>query len=88
MHNAAEIAKFHLDAMSREGNEMDASEIDPLIRDSDGAGILGCSKATFWRRVADGTIPKPVKIGGMSRWPQSEIMAVIDAAKTNRESAS
>ena len=47
--------------------------------------MLGCSKATFWRRVADGTIPRAVKIGGMSRWPQSEIVAVIEQAKAQRE---
>lgn len=56
----------------------------PLIRDGDAARLLGCSKATFWRRVADGTIPRPLKIGGMSRWPQSEIQAVIDSAKARR----
>lgn len=63
---------------------MDASIVDPLLRDSDAAKMLCCSKATLWRRVADGTIPKPVKIGGMSRWPQSEIVAVIEAAKAQR----
>ena len=57
---------------------------DSLIRDRDAAKLLGCSKATFWRRVTDGTIPKPVKIGGMSRWPQSDIIAVIEAAKARR----
>lgn len=63
---------------------MELSKVDPLVRDGDGAAMLGCSKATFWRRVADGTIPKPIKIGGMSRWPQSEIIAVIEAAKARR----
>lgn len=63
---------------------MEATGIDPLVRDSDGAEMLGCSKATFWRRVADGTIPRPLKIGGMSRWPQSEIASVIEAAKAQR----
>ena len=57
---------------------------EPLFRDADVARVLGCSKATFWRRVADGTIPRPLKIGGMSRWPPSEILAVIDHAKTQR----
>ncbi|MDF0602686.1 DNA-binding protein [Psychromarinibacter sp. C21-152] len=60
---------------------------DPLIRDAQGAAMLGCSKATFWRRVADGTIPKPVKIGGMSRWRVSWIEAVISAAEAAREAA-
>jgi predicted DNA-binding transcriptional regulator AlpA len=65
---------------------MDTLSTDPLIRDGDAAALLGCSKATFWRRVADGTIPRPVKIGGMSRWPQSEIVEVIEQAKAQRGS--
>ena len=60
--------------------------IDPLIRDRDGAAILGTSLPTFWRRVADGTIPRPLRIGGLSRWPRSEILAVIEAAKAQRDS--
>lgn len=58
---------------------------DVLIRDRDAAELLGCSKATFWRRVADGTFPKPVKIGGMSRWPHSDITTVINQAKACRD---
>jgi len=46
--------------------------------------MLGCSKSTLWRRVADGTVPRPVKIGGMSRWLQSEIKAVIEQAIAQR----
>lgn len=60
------------------------NNIDPLIRDKDASAMMGCSVSTFWRRVGDGTIRPPVKIGGMSRWPQSEIQAVIDDAKQNR----
>lgn len=63
---------------------MTQSTIDTLIRDTDAAALLGCSKATFWRRVADGTIPAPVRIGGMTRWPRSEIVAVIEQAKARR----
>ncbi len=54
---------------------------DPLIRDSEGAAIMSCSKATWWRRVADGTIPPAIKIGGMSRWRLSDIEAVIARPK-------
>ncbi len=64
---------------------MTANSIDPLVKDGEAAAILGCSKSTFWRRVADGTIPRPVKIGGMSRWPQSEIITVIEHALTERD---
>lgn len=63
---------------------MSGPSIDSLIRDTEAAEMLGCSKATFWRRVADLTIPRPVKIGGMSRWPKSEISAVIERAKAER----
>jgi predicted DNA-binding transcriptional regulator AlpA len=55
-----------------------------LIRDADAAALLDCSKATFWRRVADGTVPRPIKIGGMSRWLKSEILAVIQRAEARR----
>jgi predicted DNA-binding transcriptional regulator AlpA len=64
--------------------EMNSQTEDLLLRDVDAAGILGCSKSTFWRRVEDGTIPRPIKIGGTSRWPTSEILAVIEQAKAKR----
>lgn len=65
-------------------NAMEIDDSDQLIRDSEAAALLACSKATFWRRVSDGTIPRPVKIGGMSRWLRSEILTVIEKAKAQR----
>jgi predicted DNA-binding transcriptional regulator AlpA len=62
-----------------------ATPVDLLLKDREGAALLGMSVPTFWRRVADGTIPKPIKLGGLSRWPQSEIEAVIERAKAARE---
>lgn len=61
------------------------NSIDPLLKDGEAATMLGCSKSTLWRRVSDGTIPRPVKIGGMSRWLQSEIKAVIEQAIAKRD---
>lgn len=58
--------------------------IDPLLRDTEVAAAFQCSKATVWRRVADGTLPAPIKICGISRWPLSEIEAVIEKAKNER----
>ena len=58
---------------------------DPLLRDKEAAALLEISIATFWRRVKDGTVPPPIKIGSMSRWPRSEILAVIDRAKAARD---
>lgn len=57
---------------------------DPLLTVQEGAAYLHISVPTFWRRVADGTIPRPVKLGGLSRWPQSEIAGVIEQAKARR----
>ncbi len=64
-----------------------AVSVDPLLKDREGAAMLGVSVPTFWRRVADGTIPKPIKLGALSRWPQSEILAVIERAKAARQTA-
>jgi predicted DNA-binding transcriptional regulator AlpA len=51
-----------------------------LIRDTETATILGCSRATVWALVKTGKIPAPVKIGSMSRWRLSDIQIVIDQA--------
>jgi len=58
--------------------------VNPLIRDAEGAVLLGCSKATWWRRVADGTLPPPIKIGGMSRWKLSDVLSTIERASEQR----
>jgi len=63
---------------------MTAIEIEPLLRDEDLANILNCSVSTVWRRVADGTISRPIKIGSMSRWLPSEAAEVIKRAKAQR----
>jgi len=57
---------------------------DPLLTVRESAEILQISVPTFWRRVADGTVPQPLKIGALSRWPKSEIIAVIEKAKAQR----
>ena len=58
---------------------------NPLLTVREGAAFLQISVPTFWRRVADGTIPPPIKLGGLSRWPQSEIVDVIERAKARRD---
>lgn len=61
-----------------------ATTIDPLIRDKEAANILRISTATFWRRVKDGTVPSPIKLGSMSRWSRSEIIAIVERLKVTR----
>ncbi len=63
---------------------MTSTNLDGLIRDAEAAKIIGCSKSSFWRRVADGTFPQPVKFGGLSRWLKTDIIEAIDAAKEKR----
>ncbi len=58
--------------------------IDPLLNVKQSAAFLQVSVPTFWRRVKDGTVPKPIKIGTLSRWPQSEIVAVLEQTKARR----
>lgn len=65
-------------------NDNATSVVDPLLSIREAAALLGVSVPTFWRRVADGTIPKPIKLGALSRWPHSEILQVIETAKAAR----
>lgn len=60
---------------------------DRLVSVRDTARILGCSVATVWRRVQDGIIPQPIKIGGITRWSELELLAFIADAKANRSVA-
>jgi predicted DNA-binding transcriptional regulator AlpA len=59
-------------------------DLEPLLSYREAASALAISVPTFWRRVADGTVPKPVKFGRVSRWPRSEILEVIERAKDAR----
>ncbi len=61
--------------------------IDPLLTAREGAEVLKVSIPTFWRWVANGTLPKPVKMGALSRWPKSELIEIIEDAKSRRQVA-
>ena len=52
---------------------------DQFLSDTGCAQLLSCSKATWWRRVADGTMPNPIRIGSITRWRLSEVLAAIEA---------
>lgn len=55
-----------------------------LLKDQEVGSLIGCSRSTVWRRVADGTLPRPVKIGHMSRFVAKEIYEVIEASRLER----
>lgn len=60
---------------------------DPLLNVQESARLAGVSVPTFWRRVADGTFPQPVKLGKLSRWPRSEIIDAFERMKAARQVA-
>lgn len=57
-----------------------------LVNDAEAAATIGVSKATWWRRVADGTMPQPIRIGSVTRWKVSEILAAIEKLAKERPS--
>ncbi|WP_254493883.1 AlpA family transcriptional regulator [Bartonella sp. B1099] len=57
---------------------------EPLLTVRESAKILNISVSTLWRRVADGSVPKPLKIGSLARWLQSDLDDVIEKAKNQR----
>ena len=65
--------------------DFDGSGIDLLLTVREAADLLNISVPTFWRRVADGSFPKPIKLGALSRWPRSEVLQIISDAKCRRE---
>jgi predicted DNA-binding transcriptional regulator AlpA len=56
-----------------------------LLSDNTAAAWLDISRATFWRRVADGTLPRPIRLGGATRWRQDELLLAVEKASATRE---
>ncbi|MDR9808204.1 helix-turn-helix transcriptional regulator [Rhizobium hidalgonense] len=62
-----------------------ASDTEKLLTDKEVAALLGgVSRATVWGNVKKGIIPKPIKLGGITRFPLSDILGVIETAKQKR----
>ena len=60
--------------------------LGPLMRPDEAADYLGISVRSFWRNVANGSIPKPAKyFGRVTAIPRSEIDAVIAAAQNRAQ---
>jgi predicted DNA-binding transcriptional regulator AlpA len=48
-----------------------------LLSATETAAALGCSRASIWRYTKAGTIPKPVKLGHLTRWRRADIESFI-----------
>ena len=46
----------------------------------------GINPATLYRHIRQGRLPKPVKVGGSSRWLLSECQAALQAMVDGRAS--
>ncbi len=51
-----------------------------LVTALEGAGMLSMGRSTFWRAVSAGMLPKPVRIGGLTRWRVADLMRAVDPA--------
>ena len=48
-----------------------------LVPALEAAKLLSMGRSTFWREVAKGTIPAPVKIGGLTRWRVADLQQQV-----------
>jgi predicted DNA-binding transcriptional regulator AlpA len=55
--------------------------VDPLLKAREVAEMLSISVPSLYRRMADGTIPPPIKLGQLSRWSRSDILRAVDLAR-------
>lgn len=44
-------------------------------------GLLDCSDATVWRRVKDGSLPRPIRLGRMTFWNVGELRKSLESLK-------
>ncbi|EJF78031.1 hypothetical protein ME7_00022 [Bartonella birtlesii LL-WM9] len=62
------------------------TENDILLTDRESAKLLHMSISTFRHHVTNGSLPKLLKFGFLSRWLQSDLINVIEQAKQQRQS--
>lgn len=43
--------------------------------------MLQCATSTIYRWMEIGVFPRPIKIGGLSRWPDTEIEKFLETAR-------
>lgn len=58
--------------------------LTPYLSIKDISGLTGLGKTTIYRRVNDGTFPKPVKIGGRALWKQDELVCALEELAADR----
>lgn len=57
---------------------------DRLLRARDVADILAVSLRGVWRLTSEGVIPAPIKLGGATRWRESDLRRFLRKAADQR----
>jgi predicted DNA-binding transcriptional regulator AlpA len=52
-----------------------------LVTAAEAAALLSMGKSTFWREVAKGNLPDPVKMGGLTRWRVADLLRCVELAQ-------
>ncbi|MEO1775657.1 MAG: helix-turn-helix domain-containing protein [Pseudomonadota bacterium] len=55
-----------------------------LLADTEAARLLGMSRATLWRRVGEGSLPQPIRMGRLTRWRRDELLSAVEALSARR----
>lgn len=58
------------------------TEAPLLVRAKMAAQMLAMGESTFWRKVSQGELPKPVKVAGMTRWRIADLREWVAQAPT------
>jgi prophage regulatory protein len=64
-----------------------ANQPDRLLRFPAVAEMVGLKTTAIYGAVRRGEFPRPVKFGRASAWPESEVLAWIEARKAERNAA-
>lgn len=51
---------------------------DRLLRIGQVLEIIPVAKSTWWAGVKDGRFPQAVKLGGITAWKRSEVLALLE----------
>lgn len=53
--------------------------MDNLLNRKQVCNVLSLSRATLYRKIKNGLIPKPLKDGRSSKWKESDLQPYIDS---------
>jgi predicted DNA-binding transcriptional regulator AlpA len=62
-----------------------ATTVNLLVDAREAATLCGMSRAAWYKQLSSGKIPRPVKIGSISRWRRRELERWIDAGCPARQ---